>query len=420
MILYPLLILIAILLYLFFHPITLKDRIMSTIFIFLYALLYFGGGLILESLASKIGEFKGIGQNELGKVYQVATISLGALLIGVNVKLPNVRSRLDQFTHIRQIRFASFFLAFGSIALYVAINGFVLLKSGGYTNRYESNVGFGMVTLLFPFGLIFLNCHYLVVKNKIWVVIIALIFAILVFTAKGGQRQIGFAAMFNFFLFLYIEGRVSLKKLFLWGLFGLIAINVIALLRYYDSFEGVEVSELYTLVAYFFFDGIVPVDAFYKIIEYVDKSTPPGFEIVINQFGALVPRLFWTSKPEIMLNAGNFYTMNILQREMFVTYSPTFLGELYLIGGTTACIIGGFVTGVILKLLDNIIRYKRGFVMIYVISFSFLFTFNLYREGLFVFLSSIISFLVYLIPVMIVIKFLPYKNNLKNEGNRYI
>lgn len=401
------------LLYLVFNKKPLRNRIISSAFIFLFSSLYFLGGIIAELVIIKIPEFKGIKEEGLIKVYYIAIISLFFFVLGTKVTLLKTKRILKSFKQIKQFHCMSFLLAFGSITVYIVINGLVLFKTGGYINRYETNVGLGLVTALFPFGLLFLNYHYFLTRRKWIVFVLAVFYAIIVFIVKGGQRQIGFAAIFNYFMLLYIDKRIKLMQIIFLSILGLLFINFVALFRYYDNIMDVGIEKMIPLIGIYIFDGIIPIDAFYNIVEYVDRAGPPGVGIVFNQFSTLVPRMIWNSKPLVVLNAGNFYTKEILNIKDFITYSPTFLGELYLIGGVVVCIIGSFSSGLILRSFDDEIKEKRGSRMIIIISLSFLLLFNLYREGLFVFLTFIISFSLFLVPVVFFNSMLQYSTRTK-------
>lgn len=215
-------------------------------------------------------------------------------------------------------------------------------------------------------------------------------------------------------LILFIDQRISVKFVLSMSVVGLLLINIVALFRYYDSFAGAGLGELGTLVLYFVYDGVVPYDAFHKIVLYIDSSSfEVRGEIILNQFGTLIPRFIWESKPSVLLNGGNFYSQVILGRESVVTYSPTFLGELFLIGGWVSCLIGSFFAGILLKVFDNIVAQKKGLIFIILFSYSFLLIFNLYREGLFVLLTICIRISAYVLPFLLFFPFIRRNYGLK-------
>ena len=408
----PSIIIILTLVYIKVHPKSVKEKLFSSFFLILFVTTYYGGGIAIRLFEKYLGGFKSYASVDLSLVYTIAFFSLIMFIIGNNIRLPKIFSNKNKFTHLKQMKVISFIITVLSISLYVYFNGLVLFKQGGYENRYVSNIGLGMITLFFPFGLIYLlSKYFLLTEKRKWLVFLySFIYAVVVFVVKGGQRQIGFAALFNFFVLLYLYKEVKVLRLLFLGFVGLLFVNIIAVFRYVDDVSNIDVLSLVTPVIYHIYDGLMPVDALLNIINYYHEGGHmPGFEVVLNQFLVLVPRAIWPGKPEIMMNAGNFYTMHILNRDMFITYSPTFLGELFLIGGYLACFVGSFITGVMLNYIDKLINNRKGLLMIYFLSFIFLLNFNLYREGLFVMISQIFSFWIFYIPIVLLLKSLPYK-----------
>ncbi|MEP0366649.1 MAG: WzyE family oligosaccharide polymerase [Cyclobacteriaceae bacterium] len=407
---WSLLILFVTLVYLVLKPEKIRERVFSSLFILMFALTYFGGLFVIQfvSEASPVSGFKSLSGEINDGVIGVPAISLLFLIFGNSLRTN--RNRDKEVSYSTSEGVISIFLACLSILLYVAINGVVLFKSSSYDARYESNVGLGLLTKYINFGLVFLIQFYIVSRAKLTSYLYALIFCAAVFSVMGGYRQVAFAAILNVILLQFIEGRFTLKRLILYFTIGIIVINFVALLRYGISIQDLFSSDSLRLVVFFFFDGLIPVDAFLRIVDYCEVHKAPGLSIPINQFLSYVPRFIWSDKPIVIMNAGNFYTSVILNRTNFITYSPTFLGELYLIGGKYACFVGSFSAGVLIRKLDSYsTKQNIGLKSIFVLSFGFLIIFNLYREGFFVALSLIFILLVLYVPIHLLNHIIPKK-----------
>ncbi|HWU42670.1 MAG TPA: WzyE family oligosaccharide polymerase, partial [Bdellovibrio sp.] len=265
---------------------------------------------------------------------------------------------------------------------------------GGYENRYDANVGMGGYSLFFSMGL--LGCTLLSLRAetkraKRNSLICTIAYCALTFVVLGGYRQLGFAALFSLGVISLMRRDISNKKfLLLSGLLIVITLAV-AMLRYTGT-SADDIGGIYGRLFIFLYDGFAPVDAFYNIVEY-SKNHRFSDNVIINQFATAIPRAIWPDKPLIVLNAGNFYTQNVLGRSDAITYSPTLLGELYLAGGSFACVVGAFSSGMILRALDEIvIRSRNKLSVAFFFSFAFVFIFNLYREGIGVLVTKIVLF----------------------------
>jgi len=159
----------------------------------------------------------------------------------------------------------------------------------------------------------------------------------------------------------------------------------VAILRY--EFDRLLISDLFEIVVIYFYDGLTPLDAHVNIINYLKYKNAPGIDIAINQFLVYVPRGIWLSKPDIIMNGGNYYSSEILGRISVITYSPTMLGELLLVHGSLY-FFGAIPLAFFIKKIDSFI-FTRSYIGIVFVIYSFVAIFNLYREGLYVFLSRI-------------------------------
>ena len=280
-----------------------------------------------------------------------------------------------------------------ALFLYFVKNGFVILKLDGYESRYTANVGVGIYTQfmqLFYFfiaGLIYKNG----VKSPKKLIAISLLFFVVTFSLLGGHRQLGLGVIIGIFFYLMLEKKISAPRFFVIFIPFLIFSLAIAVLRYEN--HNLDVAQVINFVIIFFYDGLTPIEAHTNIFQYVNANGYPGLSIITNQFGAYIPREIWTDKPLMMLNGGNYYTSIILARTSLVTYSPTLLGELILAHGPYFY-FAAVPTGILLCAIDKSVN-SRTFFGIAMILFSFTIIFNLYREGLYVFLTKLIFIFIF-------------------------
>ena len=142
-------------------------------------------------------------------------------------------------------------------------------------------------------------------------------------------------------------------------------------------------------------------------IEYYKNTSEDfqGLSIVFNEFSSLIPRSIWVNKPELVLNAGNFYTQEILHYNAGVTISPTILGSLFLISGHYGIILGSIFLGVMLRWFDKkmygVARNDREFNLnLYSIFYYYIifYTFTIAREGIEVFFQrTIMSYIIFIV-----------------------
>ena len=235
-------------------------------------------------------------------------------------------------------------------------------------------------------------------------------YAILTFTALGGHRQLGIAAILTLLFIGLKRKQISKTVLFGFALLSIIALVFMGFIRYGTLARGYSFDKLFVISLYFLQDSLSPFDSFARIIDavprYIDFQYADTF---VNQFIFMIPRAVWSDKPIIVMNAGNYFTQNILGLKGILTISPTILGELYMAGGGVACSLGMFLVGGFLKMIDRVfIRIRKDCVLI-VFYYAFLFQlcFNLYREGVAVFLSKLLISYVLSIASLLLVVMLP-------------
>ncbi|MEX3979639.1 WzyE family oligosaccharide polymerase [Paraburkholderia sp. EG287A] len=377
------------------------ERIYFTIFVSCYVFTYFGGILLAAALSSMLGIEKiGVPDGTAWRLVILSEICLGLLVLGYVIASPikKIVTKRDSLNWNKNTKvficvlLVSFFVAMA--AYIVGSGGVVLFKEGGYENRYDANVGMGGYSLFFSMGL--LGCTMLSLraetKRKKRIALgCTIAYCVMTFVVLGGYRQLGFASLFSFGVIALMRGDISFLKFTMFSGLLVIITLAVAMLRYTGT-SADDVGGVYGRLIIFLYDGFAPVDAFYNIVEY-SKNHEISENVFVNQFLTVIPRAIWSDKPLVVLNAGNFYTQVVIGRTDAITYSPTLLGELYLIGGNVMCCAGVFVSGIALRVLDEIvIRSRKKILVAFFFSFSFVFVFNLYREGVSVFLTKIMLF----------------------------
>ncbi|KNH10003.1 putative ECA polymerase [Candidatus Burkholderia brachyanthoides] len=376
-------------------------RIYLTLFVSCYVLTYFDGVL----LAAAMEHFLRIRKitapdSDVWKIVLVAEACLLLFLFGYWIAGPvrhaiAMRGLIEWRRNTKGMVFVSTGAFLVSVAIYMAgSDGPVLLKTGGYQNRYDANVGMGGYSLFFAVGLIACTLASLqaVTKRQKGMAALATIgYCALTFAALGGYRQLGFAALFSLGVIAMQRRDVTFSRFLVTSAVLIVITLGVALFRYTGTAAD-ETGGLGGRLFIFFYDGFAPVDAFFNIVRYVNWHDVRT-NVLINQLLTPVPRFIWSDKPLIVMNAGNFYTQAVLRRTESITYSPTLLGELYLLGGTTACAIGSFISGLVLRLFDElIIRSRKKMFVAFTFSFSFVLVFNLYREGIEVLITKFVLY----------------------------
>jgi hypothetical protein len=376
-------------------------RIYFTLFVTCYILTYFAGVLLAAAMEELLGIRKiTASDSDAWEIVLVAQLCLFLFLLGYWVAGPlkhaiAMRHGIAWRRNTKGVVLVSAFAFLASVAVYIATSGgLVLLKSGGYENRYDANVGMGGYSLFFAVGL--LGCSLasfraITTSQKRNAALATIGYCALTFAALGGYRQLGFAALFSLGVLAVLRRDVSFKRFMLMSTVLIVISLGVAMFRYTGS-SADEAWGVTGRLFIFFYDGFAPVDAFFNIVKYVDFHEVRT-NVLLNQLLTPVPRFIWASKPLIVLNAGNFYTQFVLGRTDAITYSPTLLGELYLLGGSFACAIGLFICGVVLRVFDEvIIRARNKMFVAFMFAFSFVFVFNLYREGIEVLITKFILY----------------------------
>jgi enterobacterial common antigen polymerase len=317
-----------------------------------------------------------------------------------------------KYSEMQVLSFLFTGISFLAILYFLSQNGLLLLDSTSYEERYETNLGLGILTRFFPFFIAGTTISFILkptYRNWIFNLLIGIFLGVLTYIVMGGYRQI---LAIHIFVFLILAYHYSYIKLFTIIKFGILAIPLLmfmALFRY-----GIDSSsDLSFNLLVFTRDSFAPYNSFTNIIEYYKNTSEDfqGLSIVLNEFSSLIPRSIWVDKPELVLNAGNFYTQEILKYNAGLTISPTILGSLFLISGDYGVILGSIFLAVMLRWFDKKVyrsvivfsKNNREFnLSLYSIFYYYIifYTFTIAREGIEVFLQrTIMAYIIFIVFV---------------------
>ena len=322
-------------------------------------------------------------------------------------KIPNSKSFIKILSAILLIT------AVLSILIYVWKNqGFVLLKSTGYLDRYEANRGLGLITLLIKMYIPAIILFYLLNPSKgrfLFSLLLAIGFGLLSYLAIGGYRQILIMGVASLILHRVLHNGSSFIKITLYSIIGILSLYYLAIFRYNLNVD----DNVLGLLIGFTQDSLSPFNSFTKIFEYINTTSDyQNLKLFFGHFQIMIPRILWEGKPELILNSGNFYTQHVINYESALTISPTLAGELYLMRGFWSLFIGfGLIAAMNVFLERIVIYYKESNIQSIVQNTFFLVVifnaFWLVREGLEVYIYRMFRMYV-LFWVFIVFTYIVY------------
>lgn len=349
------------------------------------------------------------------QIYSLAFLILFMVIYKFPIKYPKiVIFPKMNYKELQVLSFLFITISFLSILYFFSTTGLLILTSSSYEERYSSNLGLGIITRFFPFFIAGLTISFMLKPTyKTWKknILIGIFLGVFTFLVMGGYRQIIAIHIFVFLILGYHYSYIKLKTIIKIGISSIPILMFMALFRY-----GINSSsELTFKFLIFTMDTFSPYDSFAKILEYYKNTSEDfqGLSIIVNEFSSLIPRAIWTDKPELVMNAGNFYTQEILNYNAKVTISPTILGSLFLMNGLYGIIIGAIFLAVVLKWFDRKM-YKTPIVfsrsygefnfILYSIFYYYIlfYTVTIAREGIEVFFQrTIMAYIIFIFFIYI-------------------
>lgn len=410
-----------------------KNNLFSFSSLFLisyYVVSFFGVPLVF--LLDRLFGFSRISEQT---VYQISAYSLASLLLACVVYraplgkgLSPILPRMSN-SEYRVAAFLFIGASVGALLLFTYLNGgFVLLNINSYEDRYTANLGLGLLTRMFPLfilGLSMLVLHRPSYEKWVRYLFIGIGIGGVTYLAMGGYRQILAIHVFIFLVIGYHQKYIKLRSFIVYMVLGVFLLMALAIFRYGMNFTGDQFVFNFLI---FTLDTFSPFDSFGRIADYYEQSNDalPGVSVILNEFSSLIPRWIWSGKPDLVLNSGNFFTVEILNYGSAVTISPTLNGSMFLIGGPMLVIFGcalsvlamrffdrnfyrpawrvsnSFLSGTSLKLRASLYY----FLVFYVSTIS--------REGLEVFVQRVFVYFVFIYFILILSKLLVFQRTSKN------
>lgn len=292
-------------------------------------------------------------------------------------------------------------VAFVTLGIFFAHNGFLLFKLTSYSQIFSSNVsGVALKRFFYFFIPAMLVVYFLNQSGRNWLLFLASTFAfgLLTYVIVGGTRANIIIAVALFLFIGIIRGWITLWMLLLAGVMAVVGMFWLALKRYNLDVSGPEA--FYTFL-YLTRDTFSPWENLALLLQNYDKIHFQGLMPIVRDFYVFIPSWLWHGRPSAVMNTGNYFTWEVLDNHSGLAISPTLIGSLVVMGGATFIPLGAVAVGLIIKWFDWIYAlgknsanpYKAAILQ----SFCFGAVFNmivLAREGVDSFFSRVIFFAV--------------------------
>lgn len=292
-------------------------------------------------------------------------------------------------------------VAFVTLGIFFAHNGFLLFKLTSYSQIFSSNVsGVALKRFFYFFIPAMLVVYFLKQTGRHWLLFLASTFAfgLLTYVIVGGTRANIIIAVALFLFIGIIRGWITLWMLLMAGVMAVVGMFWLALKRYNLDVSGPEA--FYTFL-YLTRDTFSPWENLALLLQNYDKIHFQGLMPIVRDFYVFIPSWLWHGRPSAVLNTGNYFTWDVLDNHSGLAISPTLIGSLVVMGGAAFIPLGAVAVGLIIKWFDwiyalgknNANPYKAAILQ----SFCFGAVFNmivLAREGVDSFFSRVIFFAV--------------------------
>ena len=304
-------------------------------------------------------------------------------------------------------------VAWGTVAVFFAHNGFLLFKLSSYSQIFSAAVsGVALKRFFYFFIPAMLVVYFLKPDRRRWIMFLVttMIVGLLCYAIIGGTRA-NLIIAFALFLFIgIIRGWITLWMLVLGGIAGIVGMFWLALQRYNLDVSGAEAFHTFL---YLTRDTFSPWENLGLLLQNYSHIEFQGLAPIVRDFYVFIPSWLWHDRPAAILNSANYFTWEVLNNHSGLAISPTLLGSLLVMGGMSFIPLGAIVVGLIIKWFDWLYgkgqqdsnHYKGAILQ----SFCFGAVFNmivLAREGLDAFASRIVFFCVVFIACVIAAKLL--------------
>lgn len=292
-------------------------------------------------------------------------------------------------------------VAFVTLGIFFAHNGFLLFKLTSYSQIFSSKVSGVALKRFFYFFIPAMLVVYFIKPTRLnWILFLATTFAfgLLTYVVVGGTRANIIIALAIFLFIGIIRGWITLWMLLIAGIMAVMGMFWLALKRYNLDVSGPEA--FYTFL-YLTRDTFSPWENLALLLQNYDKIHFQGLMPIIRDFYVFIPTWLWHGRPSAVMNTGNYFTWDVLENHSGLAISPTLIGSLVVMGGVVFIPLGAVAVGLIIKWFDWVYTLARNATNPYkaaiLQSFCFGAVFNmivLAREGLDSFFSRVIFFAV--------------------------
>ncbi|WP_279716336.1 ECA oligosaccharide polymerase [Chelonobacter oris] len=302
-------------------------------------------------------------------------------------------------------------VALTTIALFFSLNGFLLFKLDSYSQIFSQSVSGTALKRFFYFFLPGLLILYFLKPSKLnwWLFLLFGVgFGVLTYLLVGGTRANIALAVAIFFFIGISKQYISIVTLGIAGAAAIVAMFGLALARYGLDVSG---SEAFYTFLYLTRDTFSPWENLALLFSHYDQIEFQGLAPIIRDFYVFIPKALWEARPDLVVNAANYFTWEVLNYYAGLAISPTLLGSFLIMGGIPLMILGALACGWLIKGMDFLYQYGRNTLnrsrgaIIQAYCFANLFNIIvLVREGMDAFVSRFVFFSLIFIMAIVITK----------------
>ncbi|WP_264889434.1 WzyE family oligosaccharide polymerase [Shewanella xiamenensis] len=306
-------------------------------------------------------------------------------------------------THYTFFSFSLIFLGLFSLIVFVSANGFLFFKLNDYDEIFSSGIAYSWIRKFFYFFFVGMVALYFKFRTKSFLYLfffVCLIFGVLSYFAVGGSRANLLLAVIFFIIIGIKDKHIKFSRIVIFLPFAFLLMSFLAIIRYNYIPEGTTLMiNLLSLTKGTFspWENVAAIFERYEVIDF------QYFWPVIRDFYQYIPKSLWLEDTDVIMNTGNYLTFVVLQNADGLTFSPTLIGSLLIMGGWFGVFCGSLILSYIswffelLYFNSNIKRFCYRLdnfskvCLCYCVSLIF-FQISLVRDGVDTFISRVIFF----------------------------
>ncbi|MGV6988961.1 ECA oligosaccharide polymerase [Testudinibacter sp. P80/BLE/0925] len=246
-----------------------------------------------------------------------------------------------------------------TIGLFFSLNGFLLFKLDSYSQIFSQSVSGTALKRFFYFFLPALLIFYFLKPSKPnwWLFLLfGVSFGVLTYLLVGGTRANIALAVAIFFFIGISKGYISIVTLAIAGATAIVAMFGLALARYGLDVSG---SEAFYTFLYLTRDTFSPWENLALLLSHYQQIEFQGLAPIVRDFYVFIPKGVWENRPDLVVNAANYFTWEVLNYYAGLAISPTLLGSLLIMGGIPFMLLGAVICGWLIKGMDFLYHYAK-------------------------------------------------------------